>query len=216
MTTAIRPRSGASRSTAACFTRPRSGARRRSSCRPICRASASPREALLWDRAELRMGASDARGLTTGGTLIADGKRSWSSRAKVRRATGGQGFFAFLPWDGEGALAVDYAFGLRGSRSLSLVPRGGQTRWTVARAGPAPASAAPSCPKSRDLDAGFQGQLHGRQARPRAAAGRHRGSGPPLIDDGDRADYSAATPPVSRRRRRQDDRRARPTRSPSG
>ena len=32
------------------------------------------REALLWDRAELRMGASDARGLTKGGSLIADGK----------------------------------------------------------------------------------------------------------------------------------------------
>ncbi len=84
-------------------------------------------EALLWDRAELRMGASDARGLTTGGTLIANGQPLAVQPGKGPGATSGQGFFAFVPWKGEGTLAVDYAFGLRGSRSLSLVPRGGQS-----------------------------------------------------------------------------------------
>jgi inner membrane protein len=89
------------------------------------------RERLLWDRAELRMGASDARGLTKGGTLKLDGKDLAVQPGKGPGATGGQGFFAFLPWNGEGAVAVDYGFGLRGSRSLSLVPRGGQTKWEV-------------------------------------------------------------------------------------
>ncbi|MCB2046660.1 MAG: cell envelope integrity protein CreD [Novosphingobium sp.] len=88
-------------------------------------------EGLLWDRAELRMGASDARGLTKGGTLVAGGKALAVEPGKGPGSTGGQGFFAFLPWDGQGKLDVDYAFGLRGSRSLSLVPRGGQTSWQV-------------------------------------------------------------------------------------
>jgi inner membrane protein len=86
---------------------------------------------LLWDRAELRMGASDARGLTTGGTLTANGQPLNVQPGKGPAATGGQGFFAFVPWQGDGTLAVTYGFGLRGSRSLSLVPRGGQTRWDV-------------------------------------------------------------------------------------
>jgi inner membrane protein len=87
---------------------------------------------LIWDRAELRIGASDARGLTTGGTLVVNGQPLAVQPGKGPGATGGQGFFAFVPWKGEGTLAVDYAFALRGSRSLSLVPRGGHTTWDVA------------------------------------------------------------------------------------
>jgi len=83
------------------------------------------RERLLWDRAELRMGASDSRGLTKGGTLKANGTALEVQPGKGPGATGGQGFFAFLTWNGATPLAIDYSFGLRGSRSLSLVPRGG-------------------------------------------------------------------------------------------
>jgi inner membrane protein len=89
------------------------------------------RERLLWDRAELRMGASDSRGLTKGGTLKANGAELAVQPGKGPGATSGQGFFAFLPWNGAAPLAVDYSFGLRGSRSLSLVPRGGHTSWDV-------------------------------------------------------------------------------------
>src|SRR3546814_2913053 len=71
----------------------------------------------MWDRAELRVGASDARGLTTGGTISADGKPLEVQPGKGPAASGGQGFFAFLSWDGTGELKVAYAFGLRGSRS---------------------------------------------------------------------------------------------------
>lgn len=114
------------------------------------------REKLLWDRAELRMGASDARGLTKGGKLIANSKPLAVQPGKGPGATGGQGFFAFLPWDGEGALAVDYSFGLRGSRSLSLVPRGGQTSWEVKSAWPSPSFGGAFLPESRDIsDKGF-------------------------------------------------------------
>lgn len=115
------------------------------------------REELIWDRAELRMGASDARGLTKGGTLIADGKALAVQPGKGPGTTGGQGFFAFLPWDGAAALTVDYAFGLRGSRSLSLVPRGGQTRWSVESSWANPSFGGAFLPERRDItDAGFK------------------------------------------------------------
>lgn len=129
------------------------------------------RDELIWDRAELRMGASDARGLTKGGTLKVAGSLREADGAvyapdrqqslavqpgKGPGATGGQGFFAFLPWDGQGSLKVDYAFGLRGSRSLSLVPRGGQTRWTVTSSWPSPSFGGAFLPEKRDVsDKGF-------------------------------------------------------------
>ena len=65
------------------------------------------RERLMWDRAELRVGASDARGLTTGGTLSANGKPLGVQPGKGPGASGGQGFFAFMPWDGQGELTIE-------------------------------------------------------------------------------------------------------------
>ncbi len=114
------------------------------------------RERLLWDRAELRMGASDARGLTTGGSLKASGQSLALQPGKGPAASGGQGFFAFLQWDGVGEMTVDYAFGLRGSRSLSLVPRGGSTTWTVDSKWQSPSFSGAFLPeKPKVSDAGF-------------------------------------------------------------
>ena len=114
------------------------------------------RENLIWDRAELRMGASDARGLTKGGTLVVDGRALGVQPGKGPGATGGAGFFAFLPWNGEGAIAVDYGFGLRGSRSLSVVPRGGQTRWQVSSAWASPSFSGAFLPEKPQIsDKGF-------------------------------------------------------------
>jgi inner membrane protein len=111
---------------------------------------------LLWDRAELRMGASDARGLTNGGSLSAAGKALAVQPGKGPGATGGQGFFAFLPWTGADRLAVTYDFGLRGSRSLSLVPRGGKTRWDVSSTWPSPSFSGAFLPEQRAIsDRGF-------------------------------------------------------------
>lgn len=114
------------------------------------------RERLLWDRAELRMGASDARGLTAGATLSAQGKPLALQPGKGPAASGGSGFFAFVPWDGQGTLSVDYAFGLRGSRSLSLVPRGGRTQWSVTSPWASPSFGGAFLPDSRAIsDKGF-------------------------------------------------------------
>ena len=88
-------------------------------------------EQLQWDKAQLRFGISDARGLTDGGRISAGDEPLELRPGRGPGATGGQGFFAFLPWTGEGDLDISYSYGLRGSRSLSLVPRGGVTDWKV-------------------------------------------------------------------------------------
>ena len=111
---------------------------------------------LLWDRAEIRIGTSDARGLTRGGKILANGEALAVQPGNGPGATAGQGFFAFIEWDGTEELTVDYAYGLRGSGSLSLVPRGGQTRWTVASSWPSPSFSGDFLPDSREIeDDGF-------------------------------------------------------------
>ena len=87
--------------------------------------------ALQWDKAQLRLGISDARGLTDGGKLTVNGEAVRLRPGEGPASTNGQGFFAFVDWNGEGTLVLSYSFGLRGSQSLSLVPRGGRTSWSV-------------------------------------------------------------------------------------
>ena len=141
-------------------------------------------EALLWDRAELRMGASDARGLTRGGTLVANGQPLAVQPGKGPGATGGQGFFAFLPWRGEGVLAVDYAFGLRGSRSLSLVPRGGQTRWDVSSNWTSPSFGGAFLPEKPDVsDKGFRARYTVDKLALGQAPVSSEDTGPPALDE---------------------------------
>lgn len=117
------------------------------------------RERLMWDRAELRMGVSDARGLIGGARLVAQGKSLEVQPGHGPGSTGGEGYFAFVTWDGKGALSVDYAFGLRGSQSLSLVPRGGATRWSVTAPWPSPSFIGGFLPVNRHVDAkGFSAE----------------------------------------------------------
>lgn len=117
------------------------------------------RERLMWDRAELRMGVSDARGLTTGAALSAAGKPLSAQPGKGPAASGGQGYFAFLNWDGTGTLDVAYDYGLRGSRALSLVPRGGSTRWKITSAWASPSFGGAFLPERRSVsNAGFSAE----------------------------------------------------------
>ncbi len=152
------------------------------------------RERLLWDRAELRMGASDARGLTKGGTLTANGTALAVQPGKGPGSTNGQGFFAFLPWQGEGALAVDYSFGLRGSRSLSLVPRGGQTRWDVNSSWASPSFSGAFLPEKPTIsDSGFKANYTVDKLALGQAPVAMEDPGPPQIDDGSGSGRYVAT-----------------------
>jgi len=117
------------------------------------------RERLMWDRAELRMGVSDARGLIGAAKLVAGGQPLEVQPGHGPGSTGGQGYFAFIGWDGDGELRVDYEFGVRGSQSLSLVPRGGVTCWRVSAPWPDPSFIGGFLPVNRKVDAkGFSAE----------------------------------------------------------
>lgn len=97
------------------------------------------RDQLLLDEAELRFGVSDTRGLSDGASVSAGGETLELSPGSGPMATNGAGFSAAVSsWDGEGALDVRWSYGLRGTRSLSVVPRGGETEWTVTSPWPHP------------------------------------------------------------------------------
>ncbi|MGB7408395.1 MAG: cell envelope integrity protein CreD [Pontixanthobacter sp.] len=89
------------------------------------------RDQLLFDQAELRFGVSDPAGLTDGTQVRIGGERLKLNPGNGPASTGGSGFSTPVDWDGTGPLAVEWQYGLRGSRSIALVPRGGETEWTV-------------------------------------------------------------------------------------
>ncbi|HWK37090.1 cell envelope integrity protein CreD [Sphingomonas sp.] len=91
-------------------------------------------DALAYDRAELRFGLSDARGLYgPPPSVTVDGRSAKLQPGKGPDETGGSGFFA--PIDASAirdrAIAAQFAFDFRGNGSLTLSPRAGDTRWQV-------------------------------------------------------------------------------------
>lgn len=111
------------------------------------------REALLLDRAELRLGISDARGLIDGNSLTVDGKPLALQPGKGLLSTGNSGTFAFIDWTGAAPLKVDYRIGVRGLGDFRLVPRGVDTRWTVKSSWPNPSFGGDFLPVTRKVGA---------------------------------------------------------------
>jgi inner membrane protein len=115
-----------------------------------------PRESLNLSGAELRFGVSDARGLQANSQVIVNGKSRELQPGKGLAASGNSGFFTFVDWDGNSALDVSYNYAFRGNKSLTLVPRGGSTKWDVKSSWPNPSFAGDFLPNKRDVkDSGF-------------------------------------------------------------
>jgi len=93
---------------------------------------------LMPARAELRFGVSDPRGLQSDSKVTANGEVLATRPGGGPLATGGAGFHGFPDWDGSAPLNVGWSYGLRGSETISLVPRGGNTEWQVTSAWPHP------------------------------------------------------------------------------
>ena len=115
------------------------------------------RDTLRLAEAELRFGVSDPRGLQGDARASVGGAPVELKPGKGTGETGGSGFHGYLEWDGAGALPVEYAYTLRGSRALSLVPRGGQTMWNVRSPWPHPSFEGGVLPDDRTIrDDGFE------------------------------------------------------------
>lgn len=88
---------------------------------------------LEYDKAELRFGVADPRGLKPANRITIDGQPAPAQPGNGVAATGGSGFFANLDASAlrERALTAKFAFALRGHSVVALAPRAGATRWTV-------------------------------------------------------------------------------------
>ena len=109
------------------------------------------REALLLDRAEVRLGISDARGLVDGNSLSVNGTPVPLQPGKGLASTGNSGTFAFVDWTGAAPLKVDYRIGVRGLGDFRLIPRGVDTRWTVKSSWPNPSFGGDFLPAKRSV-----------------------------------------------------------------
>ena len=110
---------------------------------------------LAFDRAELRFGLRDARGLFGAPPRVTiDGRRLVLQPGKGPSETGGSGFFLWL--DARSLLdrpieaRFDYAF--RGNGWVSLLPQAGDTRWTVTSKWPSPSFQGGFLPANRRVD----------------------------------------------------------------
>lgn len=98
-------------------------------------------ERLAYDRAELRFGLRDARGLFgPPPSVSADGRRLVLQPGKGPSETNGSGFFTWLDARTVASrpLAVSFDYAFRGNGWLSLLPQAGDTRWSVTSPWPHP------------------------------------------------------------------------------
>ena len=107
--------------------------------------------------AELRFGVSDARGLQKDSKVVIDGQPLALQPGKGLAASNNSGFFTFVDWTTAEPLEVHYNYSIRGNKSLTMVPRGGETSWDVSSSWPSPSFAGDFLPTKRDVQSsGFK------------------------------------------------------------
>jgi inner membrane protein len=109
------------------------------------------RDTLNLAGAELRFGISDARGLQADSKVVVNGTSLALQPGKGLAASGGSGFFTFIDWDAASPLNVTYQYAIRGNKTLTMVPRGGETKWDVKSSWPSPSFAGDFLPTKRDV-----------------------------------------------------------------
>jgi inner membrane protein len=110
---------------------------------------------LALDRAELRFGLSDARGLFGAPPRVSAGGAALALHpGRGPSETGGSGFYAPLDASAirSGPLTSDFAYAMRGNAHLTLAPQAGDTRWTVTSAWPHPSFQGGFLPATRRVD----------------------------------------------------------------
>jgi len=139
---------------------------------------------LHFDRAELRFGLSDPRGLFGAPPhIVVNGQAVALKPGHGPSDTGGAGFFAALDASSlrSGTLAAAFDYSFRGNAALALKPRAGDTDWTVHSSWPSPSFKGSFLPTSHhEGDQGFTAEYRiGNLALGQA-----------LVDDHDTSDHS--------------------------
>lgn len=110
---------------------------------------------LEYDKAELRFGVADPRGLKPANRITIDGQPVPAQPGNGVAATGGSGFFANLDASAlrERPVTAKFAFALRGHSVVALAPRAGATRWTVTSPWKHPSYTGGFLPEARNVTA---------------------------------------------------------------
>lgn len=114
---------------------------------------------LQFDKAELRFGVSDPRGLYGPPPSVKiDGAARPLQPGKGPGETSGSGFYTWLDASilKTRPMVADFAYDLRGNETIALVPRAGDTRWAVSSPWPDPSFQGGFLPADRQVSsAGF-------------------------------------------------------------
>ena len=116
---------------------------------------------LRFDRAELRFGLSDPRGLAGAPPIVTVAGKALPLQPGHGPASTGGGFFAAVDARSLTATAmpVAFRFAFRGNASLALAPDAGDSRWRVTSAWPSPSFTGGFLPVARRVDTkGFAAQ----------------------------------------------------------
>ena len=111
-------------------------------------------KALVWNRAELRFGLSDARGMFGPPPVVqVAGEAVALEPGHGLGATGNSGFFAGFDASGlpSGPITADFDYRFRGNASLTLAPRAGDTQWRVTSSWPSPSFGGGFLPVKRNV-----------------------------------------------------------------
>ncbi len=112
-----------------------------------------------FERAELRFGLSDARGLSGDNKVTLDGQTLTLKPGKGLSESGNSGFFAWVDASKirDGEMSAEFAVRFKGNESITVAPHAGQTEWTVQSKWPHPSFAGSFLPESRTISAdGFE------------------------------------------------------------
>lgn len=117
---------------------------------------------LQWEQAQLRFGVTDPRGLQSDARVTAGGENITLTPGNGPAATNGAGFSGFVAYEGAAPLNVTWRYGIRGSHSLALIPRGGKTEWQVTSPWPHPSFSGSFLPDAREIGSeGFTASYDG-------------------------------------------------------
>ena len=142
-----------------------------------------PRDRLILDEARIRFGASDMRGMRSEARVVAGGERVTLKPGNGLAASGGSGFHGVIDWTETDPIEVEWSYTLRGSRSLTLVPRGGQTDWAVTSPWQHPGFSGSFLPDESEIDDdGFTARWSVGNLALGQAMVNEVDAGPPIVD----------------------------------
>ena len=111
---------------------------------------------LRLDEAFIQLSVSDPKGLQTDATLSAGGE-ALLLQPGLGPSSNGSGVHAFFDWSEGEDVQLDFAYSLRGSSTLSFVPRGKATDWSVTSTWPHPSFTGGFLPGDEDKEVSEDG-----------------------------------------------------------